>query len=99
MNPRAAYLFVAIDQRTRCFSPHLQQPMNCANARRFEGTWSAPAPNAIRSITYRQRKKFTDRLFGPAQTGARGGKHEFEQPSALELAFDNRLTPPRSPQT
>jgi len=87
MKSRRRYLFVAIDPAGTplgFFIRMLQQHQDCGErASLFEGP-GARLPNADfrPPCLDRQRKEFTDRLFGCAKR-AQSGKHEFDQASAL----------------
>ncbi len=91
------YLFVAIDRATRWVFIRICNNKTAANARRFLRDLERTSPMRIRTILTDNGKEFTDRLFGLRKRVATG-KHEFDR-LCTELDIEQRLTPPRSPQT
>ena len=91
------YLFVAIDRATRWVFIAIYRNKTDANARRFLRDLERACPIHIRTILTDTGKEFTDRLFGLRKRTATG-QHEVDTLCST-LGIDNRLTPPRSPQT
>ncbi|WP_146348517.1 integrase core domain-containing protein [Phaeobacter marinintestinus] len=91
------YHFVAIDRATRWVFICVFKAKIAANARRFLRDLERTCPIRIRTILIVNSKEFTDRLFGFRKRAARG-KHEFDK-LCVDLDFEHRLTPPKSPQT
>ncbi len=91
------YLFVAIDRATRWVFIRIFKAKTAANARRFLRDLERACPMRIRTILTDNAKEFTDRLFG-LRKRAPTGEHEFDKLCA-DLDIDQRLTPPKSPQT
>jgi len=91
MNLRASICFVASTAPPAGFSSASYNNKTAANARRFLRELER-ACQCGSHILYRQRKEFTDRLFGLRKTGA-DGKHEFRQALCTEpLDIEHRLT-------
>ena len=94
---RRRYHFVAIDRATRWVFIRIFTAKTAANVRRFLRELERACPMRIRTVLTDNGKEFTDRLFGLRKRAATGA-HEFDKLCAA-LEIENRLTPPKSPQT
>ena len=90
------YLFVAIDRATRWVYLRIYAHQDEASATDFLRRLSLAAPMKIQTVLTDNGSQFTDRF--TSKTRVPSGKHAFDQRCA-ELAIENRLCPPRHPQT